>query len=584
MHILKIFILLDFVSAALFSVANVSFHADISALAFFVSAAFNAILFYVVFSRLLKSPSRSGFVAAKKLLQYQPFVHLISFILRRAGQDGTSRALDAVSVALWVLSFVFSLAALFYFSEKRVAKMHPSWAEFSKKKKRRGIAWLSFEILDWVDALVQAVFMVLLFQIFFFQFYKIPSESMVPSLLISDRLMVSKITSGPKFPLSDIGIPQIKKYDRGDIVVFRNPHYESGRKAEVKSVVSELVYMLTFTTLNLNVDERGEVKADPLVKRITGVPGEQLMMLDGVLYSRTESSPQFAPVAEDAKWAAYNLNDLPKGLKEKVRDFPISEDGFSKMEELEARRNSLDIDSAKEECEDLAKRFLSIFPYANSNHDGDLENLISQNSLFVYNVFRENYSLAVKLLSSSEGAMWFNAFMTDWISSCDENMRDGLFGDDLYSDSNFRLNLMAKIVVGKFIVRNAELIRDGVSSSEFPRDEILSQCWSEAEEIFNYTLYLDRRNMPVFPANAEDGNARYIPEGCYFMMGDNRFNSLDMRHSYDERLEKLCAADKFSVLYYTNMEPQYVSQSRILGTTVFRFWPIDRMGKVETGR
>lgn len=584
MHILKIFILLDFVSAALFSVANVSFHADIAALAFFVSAAFNGILFYVVLAHLLKNQSRMGFVATKKLLQYQPFVHLISFILRRAGQNGTSRAFDAVSVALWILSFAFSLAALFYFSEKRAAKINPAWEEFSKKKKRRGFAWLSFEILDWADALVQAVFMVLLFQIFFFQFYKIPSESMVPSLLISDRLMVSKITSGPKFPLSDIGVPQIKKYNRGDIVVFRNPHYESGRKAEVKSVVSELVYMLTFTMLNLNVDERGEVKADPLVKRITGIPGEQLMMLDGILYSRTKSSPQFSPVAEDAQWAAYNLNELPKNLKEKVRDFPISGEGFSKMEELEARRNSLDVDSAKEECEDLAKAFLSIYEYgasggANADSAG-FENFVSQSSLFVYNIFRENYALTTRLLSSAEGGVWFKAFMTDWISSCDDEMREGLFGGNLYDDSNFRLNLMAKILVGRFVVRNAQLIRAGISTSEFPRDEILSQCWREAEEIFNYTLYLDRRNMPVFPANAPDGSARYIPEGCYFMMGDNRFNSLDMRHSYDERLERLCAADKFSVLYYTNIEPQYVGQSRILGTTVFRFWPKGRIGKV----
>lgn len=585
MHILKIFIVLDFVSAALFSVANVSFHADISALAFFVSAVFNGILFYVVFARFWKTPSRLGFFTAKKMLQYQPFVHLISFILRRAGQSGTSRAFDALSVVLWILSFAFSLAALFYFSEKRAAKTNPSWAEFSKKKKRRGIAWLSFEILDWADALVQAVFMVLLFQIFFFQFYKIPSESMVPSLLISDRLMVSKITSGPKFPLSDIGIPQIKKYDRGDIVVFRNPHYESGRKAEVKSVVSELVYMLTFTTVNLNVDEKGDVKADPLVKRIAGIPGEQLMMLDGVLYSRTESSPQFAPVTEDSKWAAYNLNDLPKDLKGKVRDFPISADGFSQMEKLEARRNSLDINSAKEECEDLAKRFVSLYGVEKlSLVRLDFENFVSPSSLFVYNVFRDNYALTTKLLSSAEGAMWFDAFMTDWISSCDENMRDGLFGGDLYSDSNFRLNLMAKILVGKFIVRNAELIRANISSAEFSRDGILSQCWNEADEIFNYTLYLDRRNMPIFPANAVDGSARYIPEGCYFMMGDNRFNSLDMRHSYEERLEKLCAADRFSLLYYTNMEPQYVSESRILGTTVFRFWPIGRIGIVKRGQ
>ena len=62
---------------------------------------------------------------------------MIAFILRRAGERGTSFAFDALSVCLWLLSFAVSLAILRFFSEKRAASVNPAWKEFCKAKKRR---------------------------------------------------------------------------------------------------------------------------------------------------------------------------------------------------------------------------------------------------------------------------------------------------------------------------------------------------------------------------------------------------------------------------------------------------------------
>src|SRR5574344_2027539 len=103
---------------------------------------------------------------------------------------------------------------------------------------------------------------------------------------------------------------------------------------------------------------------------------------------------------------------------------------------------------------------------------------------------------------------------------------------------------------------------------------------NQAEMLNNYIMLLDRRNMPIFPADDASGNPQYIPGNCYFMMGDNRFNSLDMRHSYDETLVPLTPLDDYSVTYYSNMAPQYVNRRYILGTTSFRFWPVSRAGKL----
>ncbi|MBQ9626233.1 MAG: signal peptidase I [Treponema sp.] len=577
MKIIKTLFLLDAIFAALFSLANIYFAFDIAAAAFPLALAFNGFLFCRAALGLFKNPSRSNFNVVKKLLQYQPFAHLMSFIIRRAGELGTSFAFDFVSVALWLFSFALSFALLRFFSEKSLAKNIPEWQSFPKAQKKTGAAWLVFELLDWADALVQAVFMVLLFQIFFFQFYKIPSESMVPELLIKDRLMVSKITSGPKFPLTKVGLPALKKYKRGDIVVFRNPHYSSGRKDEVKSVVSELVYMLTFTTVNLNVDENGSVKADPLVKRLVGLPGEQLMMVNGVLYSRTKDSPEYKPVKEDAKWANYNLNEKSPELKRMIQEFPIDQEGYEEMLAFERRRDSMDLEAAKKECQSIAREFSRLAGF--KSLPPAKKDFLAESELFEFNLLRENYSLATKIISSGEaGAAWFNAFMTDWIEAGQKSLSDGLYGGDLYSDSNFRLNLMIKLCVGNFILRDYQLISAGVSYSDMSKDKALVSLWSQAQGLQNYVNYLDRRNMPAFPANGADGSASYIPKDCYFMMGDNRFNSLDMRHSYEEKLRPLTPCDEYSVFYYTNIEPRYVHKDRILGTTEFRFWPKGRVG------
>jgi hypothetical protein len=97
--------------------------------------------------------------------------------------------------------------------------------------------------------------------------------------------------------------------------------------------------------VNLNVDENGQPKADPLVKRICGLPGEQLVMQDGVLYSRTKDSDEFKSVAEDAKFACWNLNSLPSQLKRKIQMIPLAQKQYDCLLEVEEARRNLDINS-----------------------------------------------------------------------------------------------------------------------------------------------------------------------------------------------------------------------------------------------
>jgi len=260
-----------------------------------------------------------------------------------------------------------------------------------------------------------------------------------------------------------------------------------------------------------------------------------------------------------------------------IQEFPINQEGYDEMLAFEKERDSMDIEAVKKECHDIAWNFWKV-AYVDKL-DRPKKDLFSSNELFEYNLLRENYTLTTKLLAAGvDGASWFNAFMTDWIENSEKSKKQGLYGGDMYSDSNFRLNLMLKLCVGKFVLRNSQLIKSGLPYSNLVDDQEIRELWERAQLLQSYINYLDRRNMPVFPANGEDGSPNYIPQDSYFMMGDNRFNSLDMRHSYEEVLTPLSPFDEYSVYYYTNIEPQFVSKDKILGTTEFRFWPKGRIG------
>lgn len=589
-----IFLYISLASSIVFSFANLSFHADISLVAFPLGIIFSGVCVYFGYFKVICRDKLSCVPVFRRLCQYQPFVHLIVFVLRRAGQTGTGYVFDVMSVLLWIIAAVSAFIVCCFLNPKRVSRLIPEWKGrymdsatviAASKQRPLGIRVL-FEAFEWIDAFIQAAFTVLLINIFILQLYEIPSESMVPEFLVRDRVAVFKTASGPHFPLAAVGIPRIKQYHRGDIIVFRNPHYARDRQSEVRNFVSQMVYMLTFTGINLNTTDDGELKADPLVKRITGLPGEQLMMQDGVLYVRTKDNPVFYAVEADSCWAEWNVGGLPGDILQHVQDVPLQKNMYESMLQCEKERNSLVYSKAKEQAESLVNRFAAV---ASSSADVSGAELFGGNDLFIFNLYSHLDSMTLKLLSADGGINWFQSYMTDWISFVPEQCFSDsykpsaadevhLVGGNLYEDANFRLNLMIKLAVGTLIVRNAELMNARISATLWSQDKERQEAAQMASMIYDYLFLLDRRNMPVFPANTTSGQPTYIPSNEYFMMGDNRFNSLDMRHSYDMRVVPLTPYDRYSVLYQSNIAPQSVPAADILGTAVLRIWPFSRFG------
>ena len=100
--------------------------------------------------------------------------------------------------------------------------------------------------LEWGAVILGALLVAFLIKTFLMQAYFIPSSSMTPTLQVGDRVLVNKLS----YKVGDIG--------RGDLVVFKRPANENSAQTD-------------------------------LIKRVIGLEGELIEILDGRIYI-TESS------------------------------------------------------------------------------------------------------------------------------------------------------------------------------------------------------------------------------------------------------------------------------------------------------
>lgn len=105
-------------------------------------------------------------------------------------------------------------------------------------------------LVEYARSFFPVILIVLLLRSFLVEPFRIPSGSMMPTLLIGDFILVNKYTYGLRVPVTNTKFVNIGKPSRGDVVVFRYPRDPS-------------------------ID---------YIKRVVGLPGDRVRYVNKTLY------------------------------------------------------------------------------------------------------------------------------------------------------------------------------------------------------------------------------------------------------------------------------------------------------------
>ena len=244
-----------------------------------------------------------------------------------------------IAFIIWIRSWLGVIVIPFIF-DAYITKIVP-WTLWRKSKNKTVRT-----VMSWVDAIVFALGAVYLVNIYFFQNYQIPTSSLEKSLLVGDFLFVSKMSYGPRAPMTPLTMPLTQHtmpvtgtksyidwpqwdYKRvkglghvkhGDIVVFNYPtgdtvmlnmqatdiyaeaygigneHYASilprldslPRREQYEVFRGIYAWGRNYITEHPNIF--GDITVRPVdrrenyVKRCVGLPGDTLQIIDRTIY------------------------------------------------------------------------------------------------------------------------------------------------------------------------------------------------------------------------------------------------------------------------------------------------------------
>jgi signal peptidase I len=114
------------------------------------------------------------------------------------------------------------------------------------------------KIIEYARSFFPVFLIVLLLRSFLIEPFRIPSGSMMPTLLVGDFILVNKFVYGIRLPISDYKLFEVSQPERGDVVVFRYPLDPS----------------------------------TPFIKRVVGLPGDRIAYYNKVLYINGQQADQ----------------------------------------------------------------------------------------------------------------------------------------------------------------------------------------------------------------------------------------------------------------------------------------------------
>ena len=122
------------------------------------------------------------------------------------------------------------------------------------------------QIVEYARSFFPVFLIVLVLRSFLFEPFRIPSGSMMPTLLVGDFILVNKFRYGIRLPVTDTKVIPIGEPQRGDVIVFRYPKDPS--TPYIKRVVAVPGDIVSYKDKTLLVN--GETAAQELIGPYTG--------------------------------------------------------------------------------------------------------------------------------------------------------------------------------------------------------------------------------------------------------------------------------------------------------------------------
>jgi signal peptidase I len=141
-------------------------------------------------------------------------------------------------LAVIVTGLYWLAERLYYLPRRRraAAELEASAASRNEKLAAQGVAPVDVNVteakqkilaqpwwLDWTAGLFPVILAVFVLRSFLFEPFKIPSGSMIPTLLVGDLILVNKYEYGLRMPVFNTKLTSGSPLQRGDVVVFRYP-------------------------------------------------------------------------------------------------------------------------------------------------------------------------------------------------------------------------------------------------------------------------------------------------------------------------------------------------------------------------
>ncbi|NOZ54241.1 MAG: signal peptidase I [Gammaproteobacteria bacterium] len=174
-------------------------------------------------------------------------------------------------LAVFFTGTVWALDALFWAPKRRAKAATLVQGDKTSDRFKEDQSRLLKEpiIVEYSRSLFPVILIVLLLRSFLIEPFRIPSGSMMPTLLDGDFILVNKFTYGIRLPVVDKKIIKIGEPQRGDVIVFRYPNEPS-------------------------ID---------YIKRVVGLPGDKITYLNKQLYVNDVLMGQVDEGAYDASGA-----------------------------------------------------------------------------------------------------------------------------------------------------------------------------------------------------------------------------------------------------------------------------------------